>query len=307
MDDSFFTHRKIRMVSPLAKLLDVAAFCFCAQSENDGLFHERDVNVIAALADVKTPQKYVAELVEVGLWEHIGQGYAIHNFLEYNPSHEILEEKRRATKARVAKHRSKGNGVGNGGGNSVTDSVSHGVTNGVGTPSPDPLSVSGSSSISVSDPDQSNSRAKRPGGHDIVALFGRKRLEVFPNTLPWNTARDTKGDAGSFAALLSDDDIADLEPTMLLALGKIKSGAVGWTNPELSVSPSFAFGKWKDVFTALREELHGRAPVVARPEQTTGFRRPAQATYPDFEKEDPAVEAARRKSWAEAEAKAATS
>ena len=169
-------------------------------------------------------------------------------------------------------------------------------------------SGSRSSSLSASGPDQSNLRAKRPGGHDLVAMFGATRLKVFPNTLPWNTARDAHGDAGSFAALLSDDDIADLEPTMRLALDKIKAGAAGWTNPELSVNPTFAFGKWKSAFTGLREELHGRAPVVAKPEsQVTGFRRPAQATYPEFEKEDPAVEAARRKSWAEAGAKAATS
>jgi hypothetical protein len=117
--------------------------------------------------------------------------------------------------------------------------------------------------------------AKRPIGHDLVTLFGSMRLEVFPETLPWNTARDTKGDAGSFAELLSDEEIQDIKPTMRLALEKIKGGADGWTNLELVKSPSFAFGKWKSDFTGLREELHGRVPHVKPAPRPTPPRSPS--------------------------------
>jgi hypothetical protein len=107
-------------------------------------------------------------------------------------------------------------------------------------------------------------------------MFGDVRLEIFPTTLPWNTARDTHGDAGSFAALLQPDDIPDIRPTMRLAHEKIRAGIQGWTNPELAVNPSFAFGKWKSAFTGLREEIHGRTPKpAAQPPRQGPVRSPS--------------------------------
>lgn len=127
----------------------------------------------------------------------------------------------------------------------------------------------------------SSPRVRRPNGHDLVTMFGSARLEIFPETLPWNTARDKDGDAGSFAELLSDDEIVDLRETMRLALSKIKSGSIGWQNPEMAVNPSFAFGSWKSKFTGLREELHGRVAKVAKPEPQQRDGKPArmQARY----------------------------
>lgn len=107
---------------------------------------------------------------------------------------------------------------------------------------------------------RSTERAKRPTGHELVALFGRIRSEVFPKTLPWNTARDAKGDAAAFAGLLGDDEITDVEATMRLALEHIRDGHRAWNNPRLAPDPSFAFGAWKSGFHSLREELHKRAP-----------------------------------------------
>jgi hypothetical protein len=101
--------------------------------------------------------------------------------------------------------------------------------------------------------------AKRPSGFDLLTGFGFVRSQVFPTTLPWNTARDAKGDAASFASLLSDDEVVDIKPTMRLALEHIRDGAKGWNNPRLT-DPSFAFGAWKSGFHALREELRKRAP-----------------------------------------------
>ena len=140
-------------------------------------------------------------------------------------------------------------------------------------------------------------------------MFGQMRLQVFPNTLPWNTARDKDGDAGAFSALLSDQEIKDLRTTMHMAFEKILAGAPGWQNPELSVNPTFAFGKWKSAFTGLREEIHGCSPVVAKPEPRPNFQRPnqpAQATYATFEPEPAAAAKARHEEWARESAKAKT-
>lgn len=109
----------------------------------------------------------------------------------------------------------------------------------------------------------------RPGpthrmtGHQLVQFFGQVRNRVFPHTLPWHTARDARGDAGSFAAMLGPDEIADVEPTMQLALEHIRDGVAGWNKEQHAKDPSFAFGAWKSGFHGLREELHGRGPPVA--------------------------------------------
>ncbi|MCU0693748.1 MAG: hypothetical protein MUF54_20355 [Polyangiaceae bacterium] len=120
---------------------------------------------------------------------------------------------------------------------------------------------------------RSNGNAKRPSGFDLLTYWGAERCKVFPDCLPWNTARDRDGDAEAFAAKLTADEIADIEPTMRLALEHIRNGAEGWTDGRLK-DPSFAFGRWKSGFTALREEHHGRAPKVAKP--ITERQRPGQ-------------------------------
>ncbi|KKL89691.1 hypothetical protein LCGC14_1912240, partial [marine sediment metagenome] len=38
--------------------------------------------------------KLAARLIEVGLWERNGTGYAIHDYLDYNPSKKELEARR---------------------------------------------------------------------------------------------------------------------------------------------------------------------------------------------------------------------
>jgi hypothetical protein len=102
-------------------------------------------------------------------------------------------------------------------------------------------------------------------------MFGAVRAEVFPGTLPWNTARDAKGDAGAFAERLSPDEVDDLRATMRAALENIRNGAKGWNDPRMA-DPSFAFGAWKSGFHLLREKLHRRAPrpagsLESRPEE----------------------------------------
>jgi hypothetical protein len=106
-------------------------------------------------------------------------------------------------------------------------------------------------------------------GHSLVTLFGIMRSEVFPGTLAWSTARDAKGDAHQFAAMLGQQEIQDIEPTMRLALEHIRDGAEGWKHPRMK-DPSFAFGAWKAGFHGLREELAKRAPKIASPSAAAG-------------------------------------
>ena len=144
----------------------------------------------------------------------------------------------------------------------------------------------GSESISASDPDLTRARVATPvpsnagephkrkyTGQQLLELFGRVRSQVWPEALPWSTARDSRGDSGTFAERLTPDEDSDVLETMRLACWHIRDGAEGWTDARLK-DPSFAFGAWKAGFTALREELHGCAPKVrpppARPGRGTG-------------------------------------
>jgi hypothetical protein len=132
LDDRFFVNGKVRKVGPMAKLLDIAAICFCSQVENDGHFGEEDLPMIALSAGVKSSGKYAAELMEARLWDKEGTSYSVHDYLEYNPSHAELQAKREATKRRVYAHR---NRVSNG----VTATVTNSVSNTTPLPLPDPL------------------------------------------------------------------------------------------------------------------------------------------------------------------------
>jgi hypothetical protein len=269
-DDSYFENRKIRRVPGQARLLHMAAIIQCSQVESDGLFLKTDLPLIAAKAGVDEAVAMAEKLVSENLLHDRGDSYEVHDYLDYNPSHAELEAKRASGANRVKNWRRNGkrNAVTPMVTGSATNTVTNHDTNGVSTERPVPdLSLRDQSYPEKRESPGTNGvgnsvTEKRPTGHDLLVLFGAMRSEVFPNTLPWNTARDTKGDSGSFAALLSGEEVADIEETMRLALEKIKNGSPGWTNHELAVSPSFAYGKWKSDFTGLREELHGCAPQV---------------------------------------------
>jgi hypothetical protein len=264
-DDSYFSNRKVRSVNGMARLLHMASIIHCSAQESDGFYPKTDLALVAAMAGVEDPASAAISLMNARLLHDRGDSFEVHDFLDYNPSHAELEDKRASGAKRVKNWR--GNGKRNKAGNAVSNGVTPIVSNSVCTGRPDPdLSLRDQSSEKREDPGtnavSNGVTQKRPSGHELVTMFGSMRLEVFPNTLPWNTARDPRGEAGSFAALLSEDEIGDIKPTMRMALEKIRTSAIGWTNPELTVSPTFAFGKWKSDFTGLREELHGRRPVI---------------------------------------------
>ena len=116
LDDGFDEHPKLNACRDydLALSTIVQLLCYAARNLTDG---EIPARVIARM-DAET----VAELVRVGLLDRGEWGtYAIHDYLEYNPSREKVRADRAATAARVARHR---NGTSNGVTGDVTDGVS---------------------------------------------------------------------------------------------------------------------------------------------------------------------------------------
>src|SRR3990167_10557936 len=104
LDDSFFEHRKVMILSVRAKLLLLAGLTHSAKNLTDGYLLDGDVRVIRAFAEA-TP-KHVLELVHAKLWERDGGGYSIHDWSDYNPPAEKVRAERAAAKERMRRARS---------------------------------------------------------------------------------------------------------------------------------------------------------------------------------------------------------
>lgn len=107
-DDQFPIHRKVDSLSDPAFRLHVSAIFWCARNLTDGCVPEGDLDY-AAPRKMKRPDRFVAELVGRGLWHPPGQGcesgrcpapvehgWAIHDYLEFQPSRSKIEKEREA-------------------------------------------------------------------------------------------------------------------------------------------------------------------------------------------------------------------
>lgn len=92
LDDGFADHPKIDGLSDGAFRLHVAGMLYAARHLTDGAIPARAVPRLMPGYDVTL----VAELVDAGLWHHEGDGYEVHDFLEWNPSADEAKAKRKA-------------------------------------------------------------------------------------------------------------------------------------------------------------------------------------------------------------------
>jgi hypothetical protein len=102
-------------------------------------------------------------------------------------------------------------------------------------------------------------------GHALCVLFGEVRSREVGG-LPWQAVRVANGKASEMADLIASDPglLADVKPTMELLFKRAKTGKAGKGAEQILRDPSFAFGAWCSSWTALREELHGRAPLIPK-------------------------------------------
>lgn len=84
-----------------------ACCCYCSRAETDGIVPRSTITTLTRSATRKT----VAELVAAGKLEILDEDtYAVHDYLEHNPSRAELNGRRAAAKARTGKWRDKQNG-----------------------------------------------------------------------------------------------------------------------------------------------------------------------------------------------------
>lgn len=101
LSDQRAMHRKLRKAGFAARGLDEAAICQIAADLSDGHISRDTVETLAMAHGEKRWQRLADILVEVGRWEPNGDGWWVHDYLEYNPSRAQWEEE-------LAKKRSAG-------------------------------------------------------------------------------------------------------------------------------------------------------------------------------------------------------
>lgn len=102
-DDNYTMNPKIIAAGPWAELLDVRGIIFCALNETDGIIARE---VLARLGTgIPAPKAKAKRLVEVGRWLEHEDGWEVHNYLKYNPSHAKLEAERESARNRMSKAR----------------------------------------------------------------------------------------------------------------------------------------------------------------------------------------------------------
>lgn len=95
--DDYLSNPKVLSLGPLPRLLDVSAIIYSARELRDGQLSRLDVQAVATLARIPRWGAMASELVKAGRWEATAAGYAIHDYLSYQPSREqVLAERERA-------------------------------------------------------------------------------------------------------------------------------------------------------------------------------------------------------------------
>lgn len=125
IDDAMPEHPKVVGLSDAAFRVHISAICYAARNETDG-------RVSAGAVRQFRWQRRVRELVEARLWDPTEDGFAIHDYLDYNPSREQVAAERKASRKRLERWRKRD-----------SNGVCNAVTNVAPDPDPDPdLSVS---------------------------------------------------------------------------------------------------------------------------------------------------------------------
>jgi hypothetical protein len=93
VDDRFHQHPKVRTAGNAAIGLWIRCGTYCSQYETDG-FVPRNV------ADSYGTRVQIDKLIRAGLWVPVNGGWQMSDYLDYNPSHQVLDQKRKVDRER---------------------------------------------------------------------------------------------------------------------------------------------------------------------------------------------------------------
>lgn len=96
LDDSMTEHPKVANLSHAAFRMHIEGLCYSARTLSDGFIPAG----IARRLLLSGARRAGAELVAAGVWDAVDGGYAIHDFLEYQPSRlQVLELREKRSEA----------------------------------------------------------------------------------------------------------------------------------------------------------------------------------------------------------------
>ena len=101
IDDQYFFNRKVLRAGRDARDLHLASMAYCAGQLSDGAIDSESLPLLGAMAIIPDAEASAAKLVEVGLWDIDGDGWQIHDYLDYNPTRETVTAKRAEAKERM--------------------------------------------------------------------------------------------------------------------------------------------------------------------------------------------------------------
>ena len=94
IDDKFLDNPKVRKAGKDATYLYVSGLVYSSNQLTEGYISDEALGLVAYKGFIKNERTHAATLVECELWDRIEGGYQIHDYLEYNPTKEQIEEAR---------------------------------------------------------------------------------------------------------------------------------------------------------------------------------------------------------------------
>lgn len=131
VDDTFYAHPKVVALEAGPCCYEAISLWVLAGSWSAGQLTDGEIPS-SLVRKLGFKPRVAQELIRVGLWRETDHGYAFHEWSNYQPTREEVENRRHATKERVSRHR---NGVTNASRNSVQTSAGDGVSNAAPVPS----------------------------------------------------------------------------------------------------------------------------------------------------------------------------
>lgn len=279
-DDTFPMHRKVEGLSDAAFRLHVSAVFWCARNLTDGFVPEEDLDLVTAR--VRTPARFAAELVRRGLWHRAeavtrngdvdvtrnatvgdyktgcestdcpvaeGPGWAIHDYLEFQPSKEKVREEQSKNADRQRRYRERQaakkqvNGGENGTRNAVTnasrnasddasrDGDRNGVSNGEQTPPrPDP---------NTEEAKASSGAARKPRKQDPIWDALMAACDV-------DTSQITTSSRGAYNNAVKDLKKVDVKPAQIIL--RARRFKEQW--PGVKITPTALVRRWSELGTS---------------------------------------------------------
>jgi hypothetical protein len=99
IEEEFYLHPKVLRVGPYGMAMQIAALCYANKLRTNGFIPEEAPAVLLDFdgctqdGEPVYSERIVGDLVAAGMWERVERGWRIHDYDDYQPSREQVEDK----------------------------------------------------------------------------------------------------------------------------------------------------------------------------------------------------------------------